>query len=347
MMRLITGALALLSSVGLALAVSALPIRSGGTPAPPPPSYVDFCSTANVSCASAMSIEQRLVATAPATAYVLTLVSNSATQNIGYVGPTHTADTATAIAFCLSNGGTTTNFTPASAMAYTQYNDCRISQINDQTANGCNPSQATQAQMLPFDVRADGKPASINPNETIGPTAAGSVWLSASGCAAPCPGTAARSAIIRTNTLLPWSDCCGTQGGCAENAFSAVNGTMFNVDLFSSGSFHSFGADIEGGGACNGDGNGIIAYPPPAIDGVGIVAYNGTNATNIYFNNSQVATNCTPFTTINSQHRFLIGIAGDSSRSGPTYFRSLIFTSNDVSQTVGLPTQIYNYLSAL
>ena len=307
-----------------------------------PSTYVDFCSTPNVNCAIALSIEQRLVATAPATAYVLTRFSDSATQNIGYVGPTFKADTATAISFCTGNGGTTTNFT--ATPNYTQYNDCGISQINDQTANGCNPSQATQTHMAPFDVRSDGKPASIVNAQGGGESAPGSKWLSASGCTAPCPGAAARSAIIRSNNLA-FSNCCGTLGGCAENTFSVVSGSMYVPAYYHAGAVTNFGADVEGGGGCVS--NTPINFTPEA-DGVGLIAYSGTNTTNTYYNNALIGpANCTPAKTINSQTRFLIGTSGDGTSSGPLYWRSEVFTTDDVSATAGLPTQIYNYLAAL
>jgi hypothetical protein len=185
-----------------------------------PSAYTDFCSLPHISCASAMSIEQPLVSTAPATAYTLSRFSDSAVEHIGYTGATFTTNTAAPITFCLGNGGTTTVFT-----GYVKYNDCGISQINDQTGRRCNPSQATQTHMLPFDVRSDGKPASIVPFQGGGSTAPGSKWLSASGCSVPCPGKGARTAIIRSQNL-GFSGCCGTQGGCAENLFKVTPGAM-------------------------------------------------------------------------------------------------------------------------
>jgi hypothetical protein len=308
-------------------------------------SYSDLCSQTNVTCVYAWSVVHRLNST-NRTPFTLTRKSDGATYYARYVRTSYYVDVSAEETFCLDNGGTTTV-----TATYTTYNDCTISQVNDQVAS-CNLTSLETNKLFPFRVTAaDGYPVLLSTTRSNGNVGATQPWLTAYSCSAVA-GNAAKSLITYSNNSRP-SKCCGNVGlmenGSGPNPtrpITIVDGSMFAQSWYSGGSVPSgrasFCADFEGGGSnCI---SGLSNTPP--IAGVGINTYSGgTNKYNEFFNNVQGTANQTPDKTINTQCRVNIGCDGDLAGCGPVYSRDVIITSNDVSVTVGLPTTIYNYLT--
>ena len=308
--------------------------------------YTDFCSESYVSgaCTYAYDLDQRLVST-NTVPFQLTRLDNSAVINAGYTGSTFVVNVAALISAC---GGTTTTLTYS-----TQYNNCVYTTVYDQNGTGCDlvsggPSTTGTTHAPPFQVRlSDGLPAIIvsAQNPATSPAAK---FLYQNGT--PCSeldGSVARTEISRGNNAY-FSGCCG-QYGKIETAPAPGNvpaGSMWATMLYHSGSLVSFTADIEGGSSCA---SGALTTLTPVVDFVGLTTYSSTAAgSNQYFNNSLLSpANCAPASTPNTQNGMVIGCSGDYTACGPIYFRGMVFLNVDASLTAGLPTQIYNYLSAL
>jgi hypothetical protein len=325
-------------------------------------SYSDLCSQTGVSCAYAYSIHQRLVAgnTKPAT---LTRLSDGATFNLSYSGPTFKVDPTPAVAFCLANGGTTT------AETYTtQYNDCGVSAIYNQAvpvSSGarCDAVQAIQEDMPLFQVRlSDGEPELNESEDLAGAGAAhtqkpGAHWLRGSG---PAPqsihgcvltaGAVPRTLIISSSNQYFQVEG-GRMGQVQDLPASGPSGAMWSAIWWGpvttsrtvpSGSYN-FATDIEASASCP----GVIPQKPVA-DAIGILTYSGpTNLQNTYYNGVQTATNCTPGKPIRTGYGITIGCEGDESHCGRYVFRDMVFLKTDVSATPGLAAAIYNYMKSL
>ena len=320
----------------------------------PPPTYSDLCSQANVSCAYSYSVVHRLNST-NTTPFIITRASDSATYNASYTGASYSVDVAAEEAFCLGNGGTTTVTT-----YYTTYNDCNFTTLYDQNGSGCDLVPPYAANKFPYRISpTDGYPILIAPTEVGNPVTGQTFpWLSYSGavCSAVSGGVA-KTMIVYTNNHYP-SPCCGEQGLSEAGSgnpptfpITIVNGTMFSLNLYNGGAVPPgdtlIAIDWEG----NGSGT-IETVNTPPIWGVAIFAYSGTvshggtNQVNDWWNNVQGDVNATPtISPINTGIRMGIGCSGDVRACGAVAARDLIFTSNDVSATGGLPAAIYTYLT--
>lgn len=104
-----------------------------------------------------------------------------------------------------------------------------------------------------------------------------------------------------------------------------------------------YGVDWEGAGS----NRYVTVSKNPPVSGVGIITYSGsgTNKTSNWFNNVQGDNNATPTEPVSTQSRMTIGCDGDIQDCGPVMMRDLLYTSTDVSATIGLPAAIYNYLT--
>ena len=120
----------LLGALLLASPVSAAWPRGQGVVAP----VTEVCSISGVVCAYAYSVAHRVVAGATR-AFQLYNKTTTATQDIGFDGAGK-VDVASALIFC----GTVAN--------------CAYKTIYDQTGSGCDPTQATAADMMTYQLNA-------------------------------------------------------------------------------------------------------------------------------------------------------------------------------------------------
>jgi hypothetical protein len=318
----------------------------------------DFCSLLGVSCAYAYSIHQRLVVgnTKPAT---LTRLSDGATFDLSYSGPTFKVDPAAAEAFCLANGGTTTARTFT-----TQYNDCGVSAIYNQAgpvASGgeCDALQPIAIDMPIFQVRlSDGEPELDEAENLPGGSSPGHIahpgahWLRAQALVVPvsvtgCIMTANGSPrTLIVNSSNEYFNNFGARLGQGEDPnASGPAGAMFSVIWWNpSPGVYNTGVDVEASISC-----AAPISPTPIADALVISSYSGTaaNVQNTWYNGVQVVSNCAPTEPINTGAAINIGCEGDESNCGLYTFRDMVILKNDVAETPGLPAVIFNYISSL
>ena len=307
------------------------------------PAYTDFCSQSFIagSCTYVYDLGQRRVST-NTVPFQLTRLDNSATINASYTGSTFSVNVAALISAC---GGTTTALTYS-----TQYNNCVYTTVYDQTGSGCDlvsggPSALGTTHAPFFQVRlSDGAPAIIQSSQNPA-TSPAAKWLYKNGCTT-LDGSVARTQVSIGNNAY-FSNCCG-QYGKIETAPAPGNvpaGSMWSVSYYHSGGNIDFGADIEGGGACT---SATPITLTPVIDDISMTTYSTTaGGSNTYYNNTLLGgANCSPHSSIATQDGMVIGCSGDYTACGPIVFRGMAFLSVDASLTAGLPTQIYNYLTA-
>ena len=271
------------------------------------------CSLSGVSCAYAYSVAHQVVAGATR-AFQLYNKTTAATQDIGFVGGK--ADVAGALTFC----GTVAN--------------CAYETIYDQTGSGCNPTQATAADMMTYQLNAanGNLPVMINPARdnptTYPPSAFPNIpsLYTATGCGALTGDSAKTIISVADNSLN--SFCCG-QVGLMENTVGVTHLAMFALAYYKPSSTLLYGPDTEDGGT----NLYAIALPPPTVRGIGFIAYFGSGSAAIDYNRSNLFTGTLAQFPLVTQSRMTFGCSGDATDCGPYTVEDFILTTGGLDAT--------------
>jgi len=288
-------------------------------------SYTPLCNV--VSCTYALSTERQMVSTATV-AFQVERSVDSTTQNVGFTGAGK-VNTATVDAFCNA------------AVARVISRNCYISEVFDQTANGCNIYNSTVSAMPDYMVSPTHGGLPLFQKTFQGSTASLNFLLDNNGgntgaLSAPCNLLTGGAQSLFFSGNSTYGNNVGGQAGLQENTPGVVTGSMFSAYVGITGLVFDQCSTDEAlpCGGMDTEGQGPQAPIPLGTnnDVVEVAAYaGGTGAANIWVNGAQITTNETMPHALVTQGRMSWGTTGDHTSNGPTINRSEAFFTSDLN----------------
>jgi hypothetical protein len=205
--------------------------------------------------------------------------------------------------------------------------DCRLETVYDQKGTGCDPTQATPADMPAIYLLPThgGKPVLYLPyNQST------TIFLqsTAAGCSGTITGDATRTTIAYSDESLA-SHCCG-EFGFGENTPGVVDFAMWAYGpYYSASQFYPF-MDIEGFGI-NGSAFGFsfsdLVFAAEYTTG-------GLCTATLYINGSSIGNQaCGQNHALATQNRMNFGTSGDHTAYGPGMLDTMLFLTNTPGAT--------------